>query len=230
MPGCGEHPAGDRSEVAPGGGFVMKLRLPLSALAMAAALFMAAPASAQVTDIPLYEVGIGYQLVRSGEVCDEGIITETCVPDRAFPFGLNGDVVRNFGAYGLGVVGEIGFSRDSEGDVSFGMWNFGAGIRWTGRNNPRIAPYGQLLIGVVRSSLSDDETNFDASTTDFMVQPGGGVNFLVNERVKVFGQVDLRRVSLGDVGTDDDFTGLPILVEDVTRTDFRVVLGVRFGL
>lgn len=201
-------------------------------LTTAVALLMAfaGTARAQTTTLPIYEVGLGYQLLRAGEICDDGVITETCVPDRTFPLGFNADVVRNFGSIGLGVVGELGFARDSEDDVKFGMLNFGGGIRWTGRANPTFSPYGQFLIGLVRNSVSVDDTDFDASSTDFMVQPGVGVNFVVNPRFNVFGQVDLRRVFVGDVGIDDDLIELPIAVQDVTRTDFRVVLGVRFAV
>jgi hypothetical protein len=203
--------------------------------ASAAALLMTVASTAhaqttQTTIVPVYEVGAGYQLVQTGEVCDEGTITQTCLTDRTFPFGLNFDVVRNFGTVGLGVVAELGFSRDSDDDVSFGLWQYGGGIRWTWRLNPKIAPYGQLLLGAARTSVNDDVNDFDASSTDFMLQPGVGLNFGVNERFSVFGQVDFRRMFLGDVGIDDDFSELPIAVEDVTRTDFRLVFGVRFGI
>ena len=204
-----------------------------SATAALVLMTFAATAHAQTTQttvVPVYEVGVGYQLLQTGEVCDEGVITQSCLPDRTFPFGLNADVVRNFGTIGLGVVGEIGFSRDSENDVNFGMFQFGGGIRWTWRSTARFAPYGQFLLGGVRSSVSDDANNFEASTTDFMLQPGVGVNYALNERFNVFGQLDLRRVSVGDVGVDDEFEELPISIEDVTRTDFRFIIGVRFGI
>jgi hypothetical protein len=191
----------------------------------------ATAAGAQTTTVlPVYEVGVGYQALRAGEICDDGVIVETCVPDRWFPFGLNVDVVRNFGSIGLGVVGEVGFSRDSEDDVSFGMWNFAGGIRWTGRVNPKFSPYGQFLIGGVRSSISADTPDFDASSTDFMLQPGAGVNFGLNDRFNAFAQFDLRRVALGEVGVDDDLIELPITADDVTRNDFRFVLGIRFAV
>jgi hypothetical protein len=203
-------------------------------LAVAAAVLLTFSATAraqttQTTVVPVYEVGVGYQIVQTGEVCDEGVITQSCLPDRTYPFGLNFDVVRNFGTIGLGVVGEIGFSRDSDNDVNFGITEFGGGIRWTWRA-PRFAPYGQVLLGGSRSSVSEDVTNFDASSTDFMIQPGVGVNVALNERIGVFGQLDFRRVFVGDVGIDDEFIELPIEIEDVTRTDFRFVIGVRFGI
>ena len=203
--------------------------------ATAAALLMtfAATARAQTTQttvVPVYEVGVGYQLLQIGEVCDDGTITQSCLPDRTYPFGLNADVVRNFGTIGLGVVGELGFSRDSDNDVSFGIWQFGGGIRWTWRANPKFAPYGQFLLGAAHSSVSDDASGFEASSTDFMIQPGVGVNYAINPRINVFGQLDLRRVSIGDVGIDDEFEEFPIAIEDVTRTDFRFVIGVRFGI
>jgi hypothetical protein len=205
--------------------------------ATAAALLVtfAATARAQTTQttvVPPYEVGVGYQLLQIGEVCDDGTITQSCLPDRTYAFGLNADVVRNFGTVGLGVVGEVGFSRDSEDEVNFSIWQFGGGIRWTWRANPKFAPYGQLLLGWARSGLNDDASDFEASSTDFMVQPGVGVNYAINPRINLFGQLDLRRVHIGDVGVDDDddFADLPISIEDVTRTDFRFVIGVRFGI
>lgn len=202
------------------------------ATAAALLLTFAATARAQTTQttvVPVYEVGVGYQLLQIGEICDDGTITQSCLPDRTYPFGLNADVVRNFGTIGLGVVGEVGFSRDSDNDVSFGIWQFGGGIRWTWRAN-KFAPYGQFLLGAAHSSVNDDVRGFEFSSTDFMLQPGVGANYVITPRINLFGQLDLRRVHVGDVGVDDEFSEFDIEIQDVTRTDFRFVIGVRFGI
>ena len=203
------------------------------ATAAALLLTFAATARAQTTQttvVPVYEVGVGYQLLQIGEICDDGTITQSCLPDRTYPFGLNADVVRNFGTIGFGVVGELGFSRDSDNDVNFGIWQFGGGIRWTWRLNDKFAPYGQFLLGAAHSSVNDDVRGFEFSSTDLMLQPGVGVNYVITPRINVFGQLDLRRVHVGDVGVDDEFSEFGIEIEDVTRTDFRFVIGVRFGI
>src|SRR5688572_12119780 len=52
---------------------------------------------------PTFELTGGYQVLH--------------VPDQTFPFGLNVDGARHYGAFGL--VGEVGFARDSE-DITGG--------------------------------------------------------------------------------------------------------------
>ena len=211
----------------------MKNRVVTLSAAVAVVLGLTVPASAQTgtTTMPTFELGAGYQLLKSGEVCDDGIVTEVCIPDRTFPFGLAVDAARNFGP--LGLVGEIGWAHDSEGDVDFNVWTFAAGLRWTARGNPRIWPYGQVLAGaaVSRLSVDLDDLGLDdtsESSTDFMLQPGVGVNFLAGDGWSLFAQVDYRRVFVGDVDFDGGET--PLTVEGAGRNDFRVFLGARMIL
>jgi hypothetical protein len=211
----------------------MTKRLVTLAAAAVVLLGLTVPAQAQApatTTTPTFELGAGYTLLRAGEICDDGVLTEVCVPDRTFPFGLAVDAARNFGA--LGIVGEVGWSYDSEDDASFHVWTFAAGPRWTGRGNPRIWPYGQVLLGAAVTRLSTDIPGIDSDTsTDFMVQPGVGVNFVAGDGWSVFGQVDYRRVFVGDIDiADPGLGGAPLTVDGAGRNDIRVFLGARMIL
>ena len=211
----------------------MTLRPPC-ALAACLVLSLAGAAGAQgvtttTTVTPNLEFGVGYQLLRAGEVCDDGVVIQLCIPDRVFPFGLVVDVTRNFGAFGI--VGQGGWARDSDTDVSFSVWDFAGGLRWTSRSNPRYWPYGQLLVGVVRSRLTIElpGTSADEETAaDFMLQPGVGMNFVVGAGWNLFGQVDFRHVFAGDV--DVELAGLPLVIDGARRDDVRLFLGIRLGL
>jgi hypothetical protein len=194
---------------------------------------LTASASAQVaitatTPTPKYEVSFGYQLFRAGEVCGEeqvvnGQVVETCFPDRVFPFGLAGDFVYNFGSIGLGVVGQGGWSRDSEDDLNFRSRQVAGGLRWTSRRAMRFAPFGQFLIGGIFSSLSvdddGDDDDDDNGTSNFMIMPGVGAVFAASGTWGFVGQVDLQRVFIDE---GDNF--------DTSRNDIRVFLGVRLSI
>jgi hypothetical protein len=199
-------------------------------LVAAALLGVGWPASAQTlstTEVPAFELGVGYQVLTAGEVCDEGVVTQVCIPDRTYPLGLAVDLARNYGAFAL--VGELGWARDTEGLADFSVWDIAGGLRFTIRAHERIRPYGQILLGAVISRVNLDVPGFDStSATDFMVQPGGGVNFVLGDRVSLFAQADYRRVFVGDVDFDDEI-GVPIVVPDASRNDIRIVAGLRLA-
>ena len=65
---------------------------------------------------PVWDASLGYQLLH--------------VPDQTFPFGLNVDGARNFGPWAL--AAEMGWAYDKSDNVSYHMFNVGAGPRWTG--------------------------------------------------------------------------------------------------
>jgi hypothetical protein len=178
---------------------------------------------------PTFEVGIGYQVLRAGEVCatDDD---DNCASSHTFPLGFAIDGVRNFGH--VGVVGEVGWSRDSDdidgiddASISENIFHYAGGLRWTAHNTGRAWPYGQILIGgaTVHSSLdlngSSDDTDTSDTRTRFILQPGVGVTVVGGDGWGVFGQVDYRRLFLKE--DDDGSSG---------RNDFRVAVGVRFIL
>ena len=196
-------------------------------LAMAAAVVLgfSGQASAQLTTtMPTFELAAGYQLVRAGEVCGDEDVEEECSSGETLPFGLAVDAVRNYGA--LGVVAEGGWSFDSRDITILGfdtlnqktnLFHLAGGVRWTGRNNPRIWPYGQVLAGVLWSRFSEDD--FSETFANFMLQPGVGVTFVAGDGWGIFTQVDYRRVFLDE----DDWGGSG-------RNDVRVFLGARMIL
>ena len=190
------------------------------------------PTSTGTEARPTFEVGLGYQLLRAGEICiDED--DEECSSSQTFPLGFAIDGVRNFGA--LGLVGELGWSRDSEdfldglddGSFSQNIFHYAAGVRVTGHNAGSVWPYGQVLIGAatLRTSVDFDDDALDEalggsdSTTKFMIQPGIGATVVGGDGWGVFGQVDYRRIFLDE--DEDGSSG---------RNDVRVYLGVRFIL
>ena len=194
------------------------------AMAAAAVFGFSGQASAQLTTtMPTFELAAGYQLVRAGELCGDVGGTEECASGDTLPFGLAVDAVRNYGA--LGLVAEGGWSFDST-DFVFGtetieqktnLFHLAGGVRWTGRNNPRIWPYGQVLAGVLWNRFSEDD--FSDTSANFMVQPGVGVTFVSGDGWGIFTQVDYRRVFLDE----DEFLASG-------RNDVRVFIGARMIL
>lgn len=182
------------------------------------------------SETPTFEVSLGYQYLRASGLCfddDDTDGDDECGDSQSYPLGFAIDGVRNFGRVGL--VGELGWSRDSE-DVAFGsstgtfaenLFHYAAGVRLTGHNPGRFWPYGQILFGGVTSRVSadfdDDTLETDATTrTRFIIQPGIGATVVGGDGWGLFGQVDYRRVFLDE--DEDGSSG---------RNDLRVFLGLR---
>ncbi len=151
---------------------------------------------------PTWETTLGYQWLR--------------VPDQTFPFGLNVDGSYNFSA-NVGLVGEVGWARDSEDDVTFNAWNLGIGPRFTARPDGPVWPFAQVLVGGVHARASFDDDS--ASATRFMIQPGAGVYVNAGDGWGLVGQADYRRVFL-----DEDEDG------DTGENDLRLFIGLRLLL
>lgn len=188
---------------------------------------LAGSASAQTTQMPTFELSAGYQLLRAGEICQEiEGEEEVCGEGQTFPFGVAVDAARNFGAFSI--LGEAGWSRDSvdipvvNGDddsQSVNLFHVAAGPRWSGRNNPRIWPYGQVLVGALIARSGETPFSDSDTSTNLMVQPGVGVNFVTGDGWGIVTQVDYRRVFL-----DEDEVGAS------GRNDVRVFVGARMIL
>ena len=211
-----------------------------NAQATPAATQKPATSAATTTTMPTFELGAGYQFLRTGQVCDDDAISQTCTPNRSFPIGVAVDGVRNFGA--IGIVGEGGWSYDSDtqdvvASPAFGLdfktniWHLAGGARFTSRKNPKIWPYGQLLAGVVGSHISGDAVDVlngeSVSNTSFMLQPGAGATFAAGDGWGIFGQVDYRRVFLNV--DEDEIPGSFSNLSD-GRNDFRFFIGFRMIL
>jgi hypothetical protein len=167
---------------------------------------------------PTFELTGGYQFLHAGE-------------DLNFPFGLNVDAAWSYRP-NLSLVGEIGWSFKSEdfgipdADLNLHEWTFAAGPRWNGRGERRVWPFAQVLAGaaVTRTSGEVGGIEDSQSSTHFMLQPGVGVNIVAGDGWGFVGQVDYRRLFVGDDdedGEDDDSDG---------DNQFRVFFGVRMIL
>ena len=153
---------------------------------------------------PLWDTSAGYQLLH--------------LPDQTFPFGLNVDGARNFGPWAI--AAELGWAHDKSDDVSYHVFNGGAGPRWTHRSTAKIWPFAQVLGGFVHARASTDLSGGDSdSQTKFMLQPGAGAVVVAGDGWGIVGQVDYRRVFL-----DKEKDG------ESGENEFRVFVGIRFIL
>jgi hypothetical protein len=175
-------------------------------------VFAASTASAQTapTTTPTFELSAGYQFLH--------------LPDQSFPFGINVDAMRHYGA--LGLVAEAGWAMDSDNvlgvDTDSSVWNFGAGPRWTGFGSGSTWPYAQVIVGaeVAHSSVDLGTSNVGDTRTSFLVQPGVGATFVTGDGWGIFGQVDYRRTFFDEADN----------VDNSINNQFRVYVGVRMIL
>jgi hypothetical protein len=157
-----------------------------------------------------FEVSGGYQSTRAA--------------DQIFAVGWSADVSGNL-SDAWGIVAEISGTRREEADadlasdVTLSIRSFGGGLRLSKRGS-RIVPFLQMSAGVARLSAQAEVqgTEIGESVVKFMLQPGGGVNVMLNDRLGLVGQVDYRRVFLDE---SDGESG---------ENQVRVFLGVRLGL
>jgi hypothetical protein len=167
-----------------------------AAVLIGSASSAAAQASGTTAD-PTFDLGAAYQFLHvSGEESD----------GQSFPFGVAIDAARYWGA--LGLAAEGGWAYDSTDEDEFSLktnyFHAGAGPRFAVRSPGRVRPYAQVLFGfsTVRFSISDIEDSSDTDTA-FMVQPGGGVNFVMGDGWSLFGDVAYRRVFWENNGTNE---------------------------
>jgi hypothetical protein len=175
------------------------------------AMVVARPASAQ-------DVTVGYQYQHLSGGGDGINYPAGFGVDASFPVAGN-----------LSVVGQFDWSRKSESasylgtsvEASSKISTFGGGIRWNG-TGASAKPFVQGLIGAMKASAdctvagiscSDLVGGVDTSSTNMMIELGGGVTFPLSGKVGGVAQVDYRRV-FGD-GSD---------VNSV-----RFLVGARFG-
>lgn len=187
----------------------MKLRLPLSAVAIATVLALAAPAYAQNTatgDTPDLEVGVGYQFTHTtGDAGD------------SFPLGFAVDAAKRYRQFAI--AGEFGWSRDSAEvpgvSISSSFIHFGVGPRLM-IPAERFRPYVQFLLGLSHLGYSQEIGGIedDDSINAFMIQPGGGVNISMGSNWGVFGDFAFRRSFFENDGSNQ----------------VRLYFGARFGM
>lgn len=154
-----------------------------------------APAYAQ-------DVTLGYQVQRfsaDGESETAGL-------------GFSGDIAVPLQER-IGIVGSIDWSRYSDSTTVLGTevsatsnyTAFAGGLRYSAAPAGSIRPYVQALVGVMRSSFDAEVAGSsfdDGSSTDFMLQLGGGVSVPVSGNLSGVGQVDYRRIFAEDLGVN----------------------------
>ena len=129
--------------------------------------------------------------------------------DETIATGWYADVLGNVTSL-FGVVGEVSGHYDSIDETeTFGgaqvrasgnlrIHTFMGGVRFTVRQNPRLVPFAQALVGLAHASASIDVTTIvngqpvpslsaeeSESTSDAAVEFGGGVNIRVTSRLGV---------------------------------------------
>lgn len=158
-----------------------------------AAAFMiglsAVPALAQ--DAPAFDVSGGYSLVRDGDVEETFHGWLASATGYVTPwFGITGEVGGNY--KGIEVLGA---------DVDLSVHSFMAGPRLTVRSSAGVTPFAQLLVGAAR--LSGDVLGIGDSSTEFALQPGGGVDIWLSSRAGIRVGADYRRVFVEDDGINE---------------------------
>jgi hypothetical protein len=161
------------------------MRSVTAALALVAALAMAAPASAQQPNRPVAGgdtksvlAAVGLTFMNTGG--DTGI-------------GGAGNVLFNTlkttGNGRIGIVGDVGFNHFSFEDFGSSILSLMGGARYTFTTDGKFVPYGEFLVGIVRSSNDfGSDTNFDPNIgfgVDVAWKPNlnfrGAVNFIIDD-------------------------------------------------
>lgn len=205
--------------------WVMSMLLRAIPALVLCSLFLAPPAaSAQEPGsipVPLAEVSGGYMFMRDF----------TDMPDGKglnFPAGWYFSVAVNPTQW-LGLVGEVGGSYKNRFDgIAFDEFRFSTDARvYTLMGGPRffrkfgrVAPFAQVLAGVahIRATVRfPDEIpgigTYRDNTTDFAVQPGGGVTVYLTEHVGARVAGDYRTI-INFMDDGNDYTN-----------EFRVIAG-----
>jgi hypothetical protein len=185
----------------------VKMLIALTALACGLSVVAATPAAAQTASA---ELSAGYQFTRS--------------PDLNLPLGWYVDVAGNVAPM-FAVVGEVSGAYKSESitvgtssvDANVRLHTFMGGVRVAARTNPRVVPFGQVLLGAARLSggvtASGPATSVLAASdadTEFAVQVGGAVDLITSGNIGVRLGADYRRIFISGGG----------------ENEFRVVAGV----
>ena len=186
-------------------------RLPGRVLGLClAVLAVSVPVAAQTT--PRTEISGGYQFVTFS--VDE--------ESESLPKGWYFDVAGNVSPM-FGIVFQVGGNyKTFEESVTLGGGTFTAtadlkvheflgGVRLSARDNPRLVPYGQLLVGGINGSVELTTTSTipgvpafseEDSSTNFALVLGGGVNFGVAESVAIRFGVNYLRIFEEDAGSN----------------------------
>jgi len=183
-----------------------------------AVLSVAIPVSAQTS--PRTEISGGYQFLTFSVDEDESL--SGVDNDESLPKGWYVDVAGNLNPM-FGIVFQVGGNyKTFEESIAIGggtftatadldVYQFLGGVRLSVRDNPKLMPYGQLLVGGINGSIEVSTSSTipglpsfseEDSTTNFALEVGGGVNFGVAEKIGIRFGVDYIRVFAEDAGSN----------------------------
>jgi opacity protein-like surface antigen len=190
-------------------------------LAIACGLFcgvilLSVPAPVLAQDQPAADIGGGYSLVRDYRVKEN------------LPLGWFASGAYNITDW-LAAVGEIGgsnksydFTVDSDTfSTNTRLHTFLGGARHS-RRLKGTTPFGQVLVGVARETggVTIFRPSIATSQTKLALQPGGGIDIPVTDRISARLAADYRRIFARRENTDQ---------KDNNEVRFAVGLVVGFG-
>src|SRR3990172_952564 len=128
------------------------------------------------TDFPHEELFVGYSHLR---------VSPGNNLARALFNGASGSFAYNFNRY-LGLVGDLGGYRDGEyvtTGTSSNIVSYLLGPRVSFRNDSRVTPFVQLLLGGARGSGDTGFLGWGSSLNGFALATGGGLDWTLSRRV-----------------------------------------------
>lgn len=157
-------------------------------LGLAASLAGAAPKKAAPATPPAPDVFLGYSYTEAGDASLNGIGLQGTLPV--------GDTFR--------LVLDLSGHDGSFAGADFDQIGLMAGGRWSPLRG-RLRPFGDGLVGLVRTSLSVDtgDASVSDSDSDWGFALGGGLDFGLSDRWSVRGLFHLRLLS-GEGNWDSD--------------------------
>ena len=168
----------------------MRRTLTIAALAVACSIGTAATAHADVRLTPFAGVTFGGDAPASKFNTGVSLSFMGNVAGFEVDFGYTPDFYNE----------ETDFELVGDGNITTLMGNL-----IVGPTVGRVQPYGVVGVGMIRSRVGDAEDLFDDVTTnDFGFNAGGGVNFMMSDRVGIRGDIRYFR-AFHDDEPDDDF-------------------------
>jgi hypothetical protein len=152
-------------------------------------LSLAGTAGAQT--MPAYDVSAGYSFLRDHDI-DENL--------HGWLFSYTGNLTGLFA-----VVGEVGGNYSSPSfagtTIDLSVHSFMGGGKVASRRSARVTPFGQVLVGGVRGSIS--LLGLGESSTEFALQYGGGADIWMRSNVGVRAGIDERTIFAGGETTQE---------------------------
>jgi len=170
---------------------------------VAAAIVLGAATTAAAQDQPRADIAVSYSFLNDSDL------------DETFKWGWVGAATVHATDW-LALVGEVGGNyRTLEAfdiEIDLSVHSFLGGARF-GAPLGKVTPFGQILLGQARASVSAGALDESESVSGFAFQPGAGVDIALGRRTALRVQGDYRAIS-----DDGD-----------TSSEFRFAVGVAFG-